>query len=437
MQLHYKKTAGVTKNQEQTTLTRLKPYISQLTGVAKKNNYENLESSINCPFDSKLVKQVKKLAKQKVSKKLTYIVVIGIGGSNLGTKAIYDALRGYTDSLVLHDKHPKLLFVDTVNEKMLTDLTSFFKKEKISSQEILLCSISKSGGTAETLANTEILLGKLGEFIDNITDRLVVITNKESNYWNAAVKRNISVLPIPELVGGRYSIFSAVGLFPLAAAGFNIDDLLKGAKEMRDVCINKTVTKNLAAISATILYHQIKKQRVINDNFVFHSELESLGKWYRQLMGESIGKEKNKQGKVVHVGLTPTVSVGSTDLHSVGQLYLGGPKDKVTTFIYAKKTNNNISVPKQRVFDELVNMINKKSAHDILEAILLGVKLAYKKKRLPYMEVELKDISEKSLGKFMQFKMIEMMYLGFLLNVHTFDQPNVESYKIETKNFLR
>jgi len=173
----------------------------------------------------------------------------------------------------------------------------------------------------------------------------------------------------------------------------------------------------------------------INDNFFFHPELESVGKWYRQLMGESVGKEQSLTGEVVHAGITPTVSLGSTDLHSVGQLYLGGPKDKLTTFVSSKQTAS-LSVPDERVFPNLVPMITGRSAADIMAAILQGVKIAYQKADLPFMEVVLDSLDEESIGAYLQFKMLEMMYLGQLLSVNSFDQPNVESYKVETKQIL-
>ena len=153
-------------------------------------------------------------------------------------------------------------------------------------------------------------------------------------------------------------------------------------------------------------------------------------------MGESIGKEHDREGEVVHTGLTPTVSIGSTDLHSVGQLYLGGPRDKITTFIYSTDAEEKVRVPKKRSFPSVVEMINGKSTHDIMGAILEGAKIAYNKNELPFMEIELEGITPYELGAFMQFKMIEMMYLGILLNVNPFDQPNVESYKVETKQLL-
>jgi glucose-6-phosphate isomerase len=329
-----------------------------------------------------------------------------------------------------------MLFFDTNNDAALRRFETFAKKEINSEKEVLLISISKSGGTAETIANTEIILGMLQSRFKKILEQLVVITNEGSNYWNAANEKGIDTLSIPEMVGGRYSIFSAVGLFPLAAMGYNIDSLLGGAKKMRATCLSTSIKKNPALASASILFLQNKKGKTINDNFIFHSELESVGKWYRQLMGESVGKEKNRKNKKVNAGITPTVSIGSTDLHSVGQLYLGGPKDKITTFIYSADEGKRVGLPKKRLFPNLVTNVTGKSAQDILRAILEGVKVAYTKKKLPYIEVVLDDISLTSIGSFFQFKMLEMMYLAELMDVNAFDQPNVENYKVETKKIL-
>jgi glucose-6-phosphate isomerase len=216
--------------------------------------------------------------------------------------------------------------------------------------------------------------------------------------------------------------------------GIDIGSLRRGAVTVLDACLSEN-GDNIAARSAAVLALQQQNGYRINDNFFFHPELESVGKWYRQLMGESVGKEKSLSGEVVHAGITPTVSLGSTDLHSVGQLYLGGPKDKLTTFISSRQSADVI-VPTERMLPELVPAISGKSATAIMFAILEGVKIAYQKAGLPFMEVVLDAIDEESIGAFLQFKMLEMMYLGQLLGVNSFDQPNVESYKIETKRLL-
>jgi glucose-6-phosphate isomerase len=183
------------------------------------------------------------------------------------------------------------------------------------------------------------------------------------------------------------------------------------------------------------MYFHAQNGRTISDSFFFAPQLESIGKWYRQLMAESIGKENDLQGNIVHAGITPTVSVGSTDLHSVGQLYLSGPRDKTTTFIYTTNEPAMVAVPSTLQFP-LVEGIENKKLRDIMKAILEGVKIAYKKQELPFMEVALETITEQSLGEFLQLKMIEIMYLGKLFNINTFDQPHVELYKVETKRIL-
>ncbi|MGF7229131.1 MAG: hypothetical protein ACQR33_04060 [Candidatus Saccharibacteria bacterium] len=415
----------------QDILASLEPYTDRLREIRQTATYQAPESSLNLPDDQALFAAAQELAAQKVTPALKYSIVVGIGGSNLGTKAVYDALLGYGD-VMQPQRFPKMLFAETSDAEWLNRATELLAT-LTQPEEILITLISKSGGTTETLANFEIIMHAVHAKFGDASERVVVITDQDSNLWNAAQAKHIACLSLPNTVGGRYSVLSAVGLFPLASVGIDITVLREGASQQLDHCL--TGPNNFAAQSAAVLATQLHAGKCINDNFFFHPELESLGKWYRQLMGESIGKEKTRDGQVAHVGITPTVSLGSTDLHSVGQLYLGGPKDKITTFISARPTVP-IAVPRERIFPELVPMIDGKTASDIMTAILEGVKVAYQNTELPYMEVILDTIDEQSLGAFLQFKMLEIMYLGQLLNVNSFDQPSVEAYKIETKRLL-
>jgi len=414
-------TAGVSKLDE---------YTERLRQLRKSADYSEYDSSINLPDDAALREQVQAVVDQKVTGALKYSIVVGIGGSNLGTKAVYDALYGARDVLE-PARFPKMLFAETTDPEWLAAVSRLLETLS-SSDEVLVTVISKSGGTTETLANFEVIMKVLGAKFGNVDERVVVISDEGSKLWNAAGAKNIARLAIPAPVGGRYSVLSAVGLLPLASVGVDIAQLRQGASEMLDRVLGND---NIAAESAAVLAQSYVQGRVINDNFFFHPELESIGKWYRQLMGESVGKERDLQDRVVHVGITPTVSLGSTDLHSVGQLYLGGPKDKLSTFVSSNKVAD-VGVPDERVFSELVPMVTGKSAQTVMSAILEGVQIAYQKADLPYMQVILDAIDEYSIGAFLQFKMVEMMYLGQLLDVNSFDQPNVESYKIETKQIL-
>jgi glucose-6-phosphate isomerase len=414
---------------------KLANYLEYLASVSKSGGYEFPESSINLPFDASTFKSVMEMKKEKAAKALKCVIVVGIGGSNLGTKAVYDALCGYKD-IFEQKKTTKLIFADTNDPEFIAAMTTYLENEIKKPEEVLVNVISKSGGTTETAVNFEIIFNVLQKKFKNAAERVVVTTEEHSKMWSAAQEMNISMLTMPKIVGGRYSVFSAVGLFPLAACGLDVEALLRGAAQMRRACLSQDVFKNPAALSAIILFHNASQGYKINDNFFFHPELESLGKWYRQLMGESIGKEKDIDGNNVYSGITPTVSIGSTDLHSMGQLYLGGPKDKFTTFVYTKNSVD-AAIPKPLFFEGLVENIEGKKAKKIMDAVYSGVKIAYGKANLPFAEVLLADVSEGAIGKFMQFKMIEMMMLGSLMRVNPFDQPNVESYKTETKNILK
>jgi glucose-6-phosphate isomerase len=437
MELIYENSARVGEAQLKETAARIEPYREYLNQMLSHDRYDAHECSVNLPIDQNLIGQVKDVKKKKAGKKLKYLVVIGIGGSSLGAKAVYDALYGGFD-LIEPGRFPKIMFLETNDPLYLEKFCAFLKTVK-TPEEILLNAISKSGTTTETVANLEIIGAAFKEQFGDaaLHDRLVVTTDENSRLWNLAKTKKITLLPIPEAVGGRYSVFSPAGLFPLHAAGVDLDSFCEGAAVMRKNCIENDLNQNPALISAALLYLNAGAGKTINDNFFFAPQLESLGKWYRQLMGESIGKEQDREGSIVHAGLTPTVSIGSTDLHSVGQLYLGGPQDKFTTFVWVRNVPDPMPLPDELFTDNLVENLNNKSAQKIMEAILEGTKAAYSHKELPFMENVLPEISAFTLGEYLQYKMVEMMYLGRLFGVNTFDQPNVELYKKETRKILK
>ncbi len=425
MKFNYKNTSLISEEEIIKTAKTLTPYLEHLNKVAKENNYESDEASMNLPFDSELISKVRNLVDKKKNGELKYLIIIGIGGSNLGTKAFYDALYGFYD-ILQPQRLPKVIFLDTQDEEVLVKICTLIKSLH-SKNEVLINAISKSGGTTETATNLEVVYKACIEQFGSIDDRIVITTDEGSQMQKIAEERKIDFLSLPKKVGGRFSVFSAVGMFPLAILGFNIEKIKETIQTVRDLALEQDVLKNQAVISASILYLHYKNGKNINDNFIFLPQLESMGKWYRQLMGESIGKDGE--------GITPTVSIGSTDLHSVGQLYLGGRTDKITTFIYGELDRHHTVVPDTTTFN-IVTAIKGKSVHNIMEAIVNGTKIAYQKQQLPFTEIIFDFVSEVSIAEFMQFKMMEMMFLGKLIGVNTFDQPHVELYKVETKKIL-
>lgn len=436
MRLDYIKTGQINEKDISKEFERLLPYVEFLSHVANSPSYSSPESSLTLPSDKKNLKRIQEMVDKKVSDNLKYIIVIGIGGSNLGAKAVYDALYGHFD-LLQPDRRAKIIFVDTVNPEYIHHLKKFIDENIKSPDEVLINAISKSGGTIEMNVNLESIMEILREKFPTILSRLVVTTDKGSKLWHAAREQNIDILTVPEKVGGRFSVLSAVGLFPLLASGVAIDELLEGACETYEKCLSDDINKNYAAASAILHYLHHKERGMVNNTlFVFHPELESLGKWYRQLIAESLGKEKDLEGNTINTGITPSVSVGS-DLHSMAQLYLDGPRDKMTTFLSTKKPKNEQHSPQKTIFSGLVPEVEGSSMGTVHNAMLDGTKKAFSKKNLPFIEITLDDIGPRSLGAFLQFKMIETMYLGKLFGINTFDQPGIWLYKDEAKKILR
>ena len=410
--------ALISKSKIFSTAKKLASEIKKIQNADYTNDY----ASVCLPDDEHILKVVN--AAVSIKKKLNpaLIVVIGIGGSNLGTMAIQEALLGKNWNLY---SAPQILYADTVDPDEIQVVITEMQQHLRQGHQVLLNVVSKSGSTTETAANFEVLLNVLRRHRKDASKYVVATTDKDSELWKLAVKNEFSVLEIPKKVGGRYSVFSPVGLFPLGMLGINLKDLLDGAAKMKEQCLS---TKGPAAIAASLIYLHNKTGKNIYDQFIFSTDLESLGKWYRQLLAESTGKNTKK-------AITPTISIGSTDLHSVGQLYLGGPYDKLTNII-STHFNNTIKVPYYPEYDKLVPDLQKKELNHIMHAILHGVKAAYKKGKRPYLETRMESKTAKDIGAFMQLKMIETTFLAKLMGVNPFDQPAVELYKKETRKVL-
>ena len=397
----------------------------------KKISYQTPYASLEVPFDESIQQRVLEVATQKKKLAPTILVVVGIGGSSLGAKAVYQALFGRLRTAIHGNDFPPLYFAETVDADRMFTILSVLEQELALGNNVLINVVTKSGTTTETVANFQVILALLKKYRpDDYAELVVVTTDKNSPLWCLAQHEKFTCLEIPTMVGGRYSVFSPVGLFPLAMVGVAIEKLCAGARSMVTRCLDTDMQNNPAMMSALIQYYHYQRGVTINDLFLFSVDLEALGKWYRQLMAESIGKEFDKQGKQVLMGITPTISLGSIDLHSVAQLYLGGPRDKCTTFVTVEKNAHTITVP------EGVAALGGRTFFEIMRALSEGTQEAYRKNARPFCSVALPVKNEFYLGQFLQFKMIEIMYLGFLCNVDPFDQPNVELYKREAQRLL-
>ncbi|GMU18836.1 MAG: glucose-6-phosphate isomerase [Candidatus Babeliales bacterium] len=406
-------------------ISRVEHSIAQFRKSLDQKGYAGPHSFIKLPGDVEYRKQVKELIAKKKKLVPAFIVVVGIGGSNLGAQAVYEALKIASTT--------PIYFADTVDSQFMAHLLARVNDSLAQGEKLLIVTISKSGSTTETIANFECFLAVLMKHHPNqYYEQVVVISDEDSPFWKLALSKNFDVLPIPTHVGGRFSVMSAVGLFPLGMAGIDIEQLCEGAQQITHSCLELN-DGNRAALFALVLAQNYAKGIRIHDLFLFDSCLESMGKWQRQLIGESLGKP-NTHGEPL--GITPTVSIGSTDLHSVGQLYLGGPNDRVTTFVWIEKEDERILIPNMPEFDALVPHIQSKSLHTIMAAIFEGTLKAYEKANRPFMTIVIPEKNAFYIGQFLQSQMIATVYLGVLMEVNSFDQPQVELYKQTTREIL-
>lgn len=380
------------------------------------------------PEDVTMVDRVLKVAKNKRALSPSMLIVIGIGGSNLGSIAIEQALLG----VLYNDGAPdmSIYYADTVDADYIYRLIHMAERAIQQGKHILINVISKSGTTTETIVNFHLFLALLKQYYPDTYGHYVVITtDKGSSLWLLAHEHGWDALEVPTAVGGRYSVFSPVGLFPMAMLGIQINELLAGARHMRNRCIVHGA-ENPAARSAAWQYQLVKQGYTLSNLFLFSNELQGCGHWWRQLMGESLGKGTKHNGQRNHEPLVPLVSIGTTDLHSVGQLYLSSIISIMTTFVIIEQGQ---PVGKQ---DQRDATVGSESLSTIMHAIIQGVQRAYTKSKLPYRTIVLPELKAYYIGQFLQQSMFEVVYVGYLLNINPFNQPAVELYKREVRELL-
>lgn len=410
----------------------LRSHLAHLRQVIEKEDWSDPAASILLPGTDLYLKQSQALARRLGKPALT--IVVGIGGSNLGTLAVTQACRGRYHNLF--KPLDQVVFADTVDGASLQAILDTAQAHLQAGHKVVLNGITKSGTTLETAVNFELLVRQLGA-ADSGKLSVVVTSDEGSKLEAQAEARGFHTLSIPKMVGGRYSVLSNVGLFPIALCGLDAAKLVAGAKAARERCLDDDLAANPASRMAHFLSFHRGFGKTIHDHFLFSNSLQGLGYWYRQLMGESVGKEHDLDGKEVNAGITPTVSIGSTDLHSMAQLYLAGPRDKTFRFVTLDRPSTDPGIPASKELESLLPHAGGRPASELMAAIWGGVQAAFRARYIPYTHITLPDAKESSIGQVMQAEMVEMMLLARLMNVNAFDQPAVEEYKSETRRLLK
>lgn len=378
-----------------------------------------------------VVNDIKKTA-DEIKFKFDNFVVLGIGGSALGPIAVQQALNHiyYNDlSKEARNGCPRLYVIDNVDPERMSALFDVIDIEKT-----MFNVITKSGSTSETMSQyllvRDMLIEKLG---DNYVNNIIVTTDAEKgNLAKICKVEKFKKFIVPDGVGGRFSELCPVGLLPAAVCGIDIDDMLKGAAHMDEICKEKNLYKNPAAMFAVQQVIAMNRGKNISVMMPYADSLKYIADWYAQLWAESLGKKYDNDGVVVNKGQTPVKSIGVTDQHSQVQLYTEGPSDKVITFIGVGNYRTRVEIPGG--YDDIPSLSFLKG-HTFNELILTeqsATEYAINASQKWSRTITLSRLNANTLGQLLYFFEMETAFAGELLNINAYDQPGVEEGKNAT-----
>ena len=370
-------------------------------------------SSLKIVNDNKLLDEIINTT-LNFSKYKKDFLIFGTGGSNLGAKALINILQGNTKvNMHFYDN------IDPINFKN--------NIEKIDLNKAGIIIISKSGSTPETLSQFSSLIEIFEQknSLETLYKNSLVITEDEpSPLANIAHANNCKIMNHEKDIGGRFSIFSNVGMVPSIIAGLDVKKIHLGAIEE----INKYNQDNHLKIAQLFRYQNFKNKFTNSILMTYSDALYYFGKWYLQLWSESLGKD-NK-------GITPIHAVGTTDQHSQLQLYLDGPKDKFFTFITTHHSNLGFKLNNKTMKDHKINYLINKTMGDLMQAEQQATIDTFNNNNFSFREIYIDKINEFSVGQLMAFSIMETVATCLYYEVNPFDQPAVEQGKILTKKYL-
>lgn len=349
------------------------------------------------------------------------VVVIGIGGSYLGAKAVIDALTNSFDWLQTKRKNPVMVYAgNNISEDYLHELIDYLDDKSFG-----IINISKSGTTTEPALSFRILKNKLEKEVgkEEAKNRIVAITDASKGALRTlALQEGYKTFVIPDDVGGRYSVLTPVGLLPIAVAGINIRLLLQGASEIEKETDTTTPFKdNLAAIYAATRYELYKKGKKIEILANFHPKLQYFAEWWKQLFGESEGKD----GK----GIFNAAVNFTTDLHSMGQWIQEGERTIFETTISIDEPNKKVKIPYDEADLDGLNFLEGKRVDEVNKMAELGTRIAHVDGGVPNIVIRIPELTPYYIGQLIYFFEKACGISGYLLGVNPFNQPGVEAYK--------
>lgn len=357
--------------------------------------------------------------------KVDNLLILGIGGSALGTTATDMALGGSFRLALPADKDKiKIWVADNSDPRMFYALLN-----RLDPARTAYNVISKSGSTAETMSQFLVVQDRLNLKLgkDKAKEHIIFTTDsKEGALRQLATREGYASLEVPANVGGRFSVLSAVGLFPLALAGHNVRELLEGAREMSERCRKPSVLENPAYMFAAQAVHAMRQGRNILVMMPYAGDLLGMSQWFAQLWGESLGKALDVNGRQVNTGQTPVSAIGATDQHSQLQLYMEGPEDKLICFITLGNYGRDLEIPSLYSDVPSLSYLGGRSMSELIQAEAKATATALAIAGRPSMNLRLPALNARTIGQLLFLLQAATVAAGGMLNVDPLNQPGVE-----------
>lgn len=383
---------------------------------------------MNLGYNEETLWYVKEYAAM-VQDRFENILVLGIGGSALGGLAVTEALlKPYWNLLSSEQREglPRIFFLDNIDPDTMAGLLGILDLKKT-----LVNVITKSGSTAETMSQFMIVKNLMeAELGDDYRKNIVATTDKRTGVLRQiAEQEGYKTFVVPDDVGGRFSVFSAVGLLPFALVGIDIDEITNGIKDMDLLLKNTDINENIAAQNALIHYlMDTQKGKNLSVMMPYSSRLKYVSDWYVQLWAESLGKNKDKDGNEVQIGPTPIKALGATDQHSQIQLYNEGPNNKVINFIRVKEFGNTLEIPP--IFEYTgIGYLGGKTINQLINAEADSTRVALADYQRPTVTITIPKINGYYVAQLLYMLEVQTAIAGELYNIDTFSQPGVEQAK--------
>ena len=364
---------------------------------------------------------------QGVGQAYDHVLLLGIGGSALGMKALLNGLKRPAWNELDdegRDFFPRLTILDNVDPRSVAEAL-----RRIDPRRVLVNVISKSGGTAETMAQYLVVREWLEVALGAAATRHLVFTTDPTRgaLREVAAREGIATLDVPPEVGGRFSVLSPVGLLPAALVGIDLEALLAGAGDALSAAEADDLLQNPAALYAALLWAADTTLGArIHVLMPYADGLREFAEWYRQLWAESLGKAVDRQGRPVHLGPTPVSAIGATDQHSQVQLFMEGPFDKVITFLIVDHPAEDVSIPRRDGLPPDLGYLAGHSLGGLLQAEYRATAAALARNGRMSCSIHLPELNARTLGESIMFFQLATGYAGAWYGVNPFDQPGVE-----------